>query len=32
VLARQLGEPSRLTPDQWRDFFAKSRQASYGAA
>ena len=32
VLARQLGEPSRLTPDQWRDFFAKSRQANYGAA
>ena len=32
VLARQLGEPSRLTPDQWRDFFARSRQTSYGKA
>ncbi|MFI4934087.1 MAG: class II aldolase/adducin family protein [Caulobacterales bacterium] len=30
VLARQLGEPSRLTPEQWSDFFAKARQASYG--
>ena len=32
VLARQLGEPSRLTPDQRRDFFPKSRQSSYGGA
>jgi L-fuculose-phosphate aldolase len=30
VLARQLGEPSRLTADQWADFHAKSRQATYG--
>jgi L-fuculose-phosphate aldolase len=32
VLARQLGEPSRLTPEEWRDFFAKSRPAGYGGA
>ena len=32
VLARQLGEPSRLTPEQWDEFFAKSRGTSYGAA
>jgi L-fuculose-phosphate aldolase len=30
VLARQLGEPSRLSPAQWEDFFAKSRPAGYG--
>jgi len=30
ILARQLGEPSRLTPAQWEEFHAKSRQASYG--
>jgi len=30
VLARQLGEPSRLTPEQWKDFFAKTRRANYG--
>ncbi len=32
VLARQLGEPSRLTPAQWEEFFAKSRPANYGKA
>ena len=32
VLARQLGEPSRLTPAQWDEFFAKSRPANYGKA
>ena len=32
VLARQLGEPSRLTPQQWDEFFAKSRGTGYGAA
>jgi L-fuculose-phosphate aldolase len=32
VLARQLGEPARLTPGQWEEFFAKSRQSSYGKA
>jgi L-fuculose-phosphate aldolase len=30
VLARQLGEPSRLTGEQWQEFFARIRQASYG--
>jgi L-fuculose-phosphate aldolase len=30
VLARQLGEPSRLTAAQWDEFFAKSRPAGYG--
>lgn len=31
VLARQLGEPDCLTPAQWDEFFAKSRQVSYVA-
>ena len=31
VLARQLGEPDCLTPAQWEDFFAKSRQSGYEA-
>jgi L-fuculose-phosphate aldolase len=31
VLSRQLGEPSRLTAAQWEDFFARSREQSYGA-
>jgi L-fuculose-phosphate aldolase len=30
VLARQLGEPSRLTAADWDDFFAKTKAASYG--
>jgi L-fuculose-phosphate aldolase len=30
VLSRQLGEPARLTPAEWVEFFAKSRPASYG--
>ncbi len=30
VLARQLGEPSRLTAAEWEDFFAKTRGAGYG--
>jgi len=30
ILARQLGEPSRLTAAQWEEFFAKSRPAGYG--
>ena len=29
VLTRQLGEPDCLTAAQWRDFFARSRQANY---
>jgi L-fuculose-phosphate aldolase len=32
VLARQLGEPSRLTPAQWDEFFARSRPAGYAKA
>jgi len=32
VLARQLGEPSRLTPDQWTEFFAKSGRTGYAKA
>ncbi|HZZ87193.1 MAG TPA: class II aldolase/adducin family protein [Caulobacteraceae bacterium] len=32
VLARQLGEPDRLTPAQWEAFFAKSRPAGYAGA
>jgi len=32
VLARQLGEPSRLTREQWDAFFAKTRGESYGGA
>lgn len=31
VLARQLGEPSRLTSTQWEDFFQRTRSQSYGA-
>ncbi len=31
VLARQLGEPTRLTDDEWRAFFAKMKGAGYGA-
>ena len=31
VLARQLGEPSHLTPQQWDEFFAKTRETNYGA-
>jgi L-fuculose-phosphate aldolase len=31
VMARQLGEPKCLTDEQWQDFFAKSRQVSYGS-
>jgi L-fuculose-phosphate aldolase len=30
VLARQLGEPSRLTDAQWDEFFDRARQVSYG--
>jgi len=30
VLARQLGEPARLTAAEWDEFFAKSRPAGYG--
>ena len=29
LLSRQLGEPSRLTQEEWRDFFAKTEQAGY---
>lgn len=29
VLARALGEPPRLTGDQWRDFFEKAAEAGY---
>jgi len=32
VLARQLGEPSRLTGDEWREFFARSGQSAYVAS
>jgi len=31
VLARQLGEPSQLTPEQWDEFFAKTRGSGYGS-
>ena len=30
VLARQLGEPTRLTDDQWQTFFAKVKGVGYG--
>jgi L-fuculose-phosphate aldolase len=30
ILARQLGEPSRLTPAEWEDFHRQSREWSYG--
>lgn len=30
VLARQLGEPSRLTSGQWEEFFARARPQGYG--
>ena len=31
VLARQLGEPKRLTEEQWAEFFAKMKGVGYGA-
>ena len=30
VLTRQLGEPTLLTDAQWKEFFDRSRQVSYG--
>lgn len=30
LLARQFGEPSRLTPAQWEEFFAQVRRNQYG--
>lgn len=30
VLARQLGEPKRLTPGDWEDFHQKAREVAYG--
>ena len=30
LLARQLGEPRRLTATEWRDFFDRARQNQYG--
>lgn len=30
VLARQLGEPKRLTPRDWEDFRRKAREMAYG--
>ena len=30
VLARQLGEPKRLTPGDWEDFRRKAREMAYG--
>ena len=30
VLARQLGEPTLLTDEQWTEFFDRARKISYG--
>ena len=30
ILARQLGEPQRLTDDDWREFFGRSKETLYG--
>ena len=30
LLARQLGEPIRLTDEQWDEFFDRARKVSYG--
>lgn len=29
LLARQLGEPARLTPRQWEEFFAQVKRNQY---